>query len=197
MRKLIYFTMVSLDGFIDNPDKNLDWVSVDQEVHTFINDLERDKDAGLYGRRMYEIMRDFWPTADTPENPPEIIDYARIYNAQHKIVFSRTLEQVEGNARLVKGDAITEVARLKAEPGHDMGVGGSILAGALMQAGLVDEYHIFIQPVILGAGTPMIPVLDKRVNLRLMETKVFGSGVVFLRYEVTQINPDRPYSRDI
>jgi len=186
MRKLVYFNSVSLDGFIDSTDKNLDWVIVNKEEKTFINDLQREFGAYLFGRRIYEMMQDYWPAADTPENPPEIVDYARIYRAKPKIVFSSTLDQVEGNARLVRGDAVEEVRRLKAEPGKDLEMSGSVLAGTLIRAGLVDEYQLLIQPVILGAGTRMLPALDRRDHLQLIETHAFTSGVVYLRYSVLQ-----------
>ena len=99
-------------------------------------------------------------------------------------MFSRTLDRVEWNSRLVRDDAVAEVARLKAEPGFDMDVGGPTIASALMRAGLIDEYRLFVQPVILGAGRPFFPALEDRIGLRLLETRTFGSGVVYLRYEV-------------
>lgn len=184
MRKLVYFTMVSLDGYIETVDHSLEWVIVDEELHRFINVIqERDTGMDVNGRRMYELMQAFWPTADNRSNPDYIVEYARIWKQIPKLVFSSTLDKVEGNARLVRGDAVAEVQKLKAEDGKNLEVGGAELAGALMKAGLVDEYRIFVQPVILGAGTRMIPMLDQPVNLRLVETRTFGSGVVYLRYQ--------------
>jgi dihydrofolate reductase len=182
MRKLIYFTMASLDGFIDHPDSSLDWVIVDEELHRFINGLESQAGAYLYGRRMYELMQAAWPPVENdPSAPAFMVEFSKIWKKIPKIVFSSTLERVEGNARLVKEDPVETVKRMKDEPGPDLEVGGAVLASALMRAGLVDEYRIFIQPVALGAGTRMFPPLDEVVKLRLVETKAFGSGVVYVR----------------
>ncbi|MCL4560806.1 MAG: dihydrofolate reductase family protein [Chloroflexi bacterium] len=183
MRKLIYFTMASIDGFIERSDGNSDWVIVDEELHLYLNNRERDIGAYLYGRRMYELMMDFWPTADAQSNPAYVVEFAQIWKQIPKIVFSRTLERVEGNAVLVKEDVVTEVARLKEQPGKDLEVGGAKLARTLMESGLIDEYQIYIQPVILGSGTPMFPAMGQTVRLKLVETHNFSSGVVFLRYQ--------------
>jgi dihydrofolate reductase len=182
MRKLIYFSMASVDGFMDRPDRNLDWVIIDEELHTYVNNLEREIGVYLYGRRMYEIMEAYWPTADKQSSLTYEVEFARIYKKIPKIVFSKTLERVEGNARLVRENVVEEVTRLKEQPGKDLEVGGANLASTLMRAGLIDEYRIFVHPVILGAGTPMFPALDEATKLRLVETHTFGSGVVFLRY---------------
>lgn len=183
MRKLVYFTMASLDGLIDSADRDLDWVIVDEELHRYLNNLELEMGGYLYGRRMYELMQAYWPTADVQSNPAFIREYSQIWKGIPKFVFSSALDRVEGNARLVKGDAVAEVTRLKEQPGKDLEVGGAILASTLIRAGLVDEYRIFVQPVILGAGTPMFPGLDEVIRLRLAETHSFHSGVVYLRYQ--------------
>jgi len=183
MRKLIYFTMASVDGFMDNPERNLDWVIIDEELHRYINNQEREIGVALYGRRMYEIMEAYWPTMDTQSSVAVEVEFAHIYKKIPKIVFSRTLEQVEGNARLVKGDVVEEVTRLKKQPSKDLEVGGANLASTLMKSGLVDEYRIYVQPVVLGAGTPMFPALDEAIKLRLVEPHAFSCGVVFLRYQ--------------
>ncbi len=183
MRKLIYFTMASLDGFIEGPDHTIDWVIVDEELHRYVNEREREIGAYLYGRRMYELMQSYWPTADTQSNLAFEVEFSRIWKQIPKIVFSRTLERVEGNARLVRGDVIEEVTRLKEQPGNDIEVGGAELAATLIRAGFVDEYRIYVQPVILGAGTPMFSALDRAIHLRLVESHTFGSGVVFVRYQ--------------
>jgi len=182
VRKLIYGTMASLDGFMDRPDRNLEWVTIDEELHTYLNNQEREIGAYLHGRQMYEMMSAYWSTADSVSDQPVEIEYALIWQTIPKIVFSKTLEQVGDNARLVRGDAVAEVTRLKEEPGKNLGVGGAKLASALIRAGLVDEYQIYVQPVILGAGTPMFPVMDEAIKLRLVETHTFSSGVVYLRY---------------
>ena len=130
-------------------------------------------------------MVDYWPTAATdPAATPAMLEFARIWKDKPKIVFSRTLGRVQWNSRLVRDDAAEEVARLKAEPGFDMDVGGPTIASMLTRLGLIDEYRLFVHPVILGAGTPLFPALEDRVGLKLLETRTFGSGVVYLRYEM-------------
>ena len=185
MGKLVYGMSVSLDGFVETPSRSLDWVLVDDELHAFFNDQARELSASLYGRRMYELMVEYWPTAETdPSATPAMLEFARIWKDMPKIVFSRTLELVRWNSRLVRDDAAEEVARLKAQPGFDMDVGGPTLAATLMRTGLIDEYRLFVHPVILGAGKPFFPALDDRIGLKLLDTRTFGSGVVYLRYEV-------------
>jgi dihydrofolate reductase len=184
MSRLIYSMSVSLDGFVNTPSRSLDWVLIDEELHSFFNDEAREMSAFLYGRRMYELMVDYWPTAEADASAtPAMLEFARIWKDKPKIVFSRTLERVEWNSRLVRDDATQEVARLKAQPGFDMDVGGPTIAATLMQAGLIDEYRLSVHPVILGAGTPFFPPLEGRIGLKLLETRTFGSGVVCHRYE--------------
>jgi|WetSurMetagenome_2_1015567.scaffolds.fasta_scaffold53713_4 dihydrofolate reductase len=183
MRKVIYSPMVSLDGFVEGPTRNLDWGIVDEELHSFINDQQNQIDTYLFGRRMYEVMVS-WETIGQDKSQPEyILEFARIWKRTHKIVFSKTLDQVQSNATLSKGDIVEEIARLKAEPGKDLGVGGAAIAATLMRSGLIDEYWLYIHPVVLGSGTPMFPPLDAKINLQLVETHTFNSGVVLLRYQ--------------
>ena len=183
MGRLIYSMSVSLDGFVETPSRSLDWVQVDEELHAFFNDEAREMRAFLYGRRMYELMSDYWPTAeDDPAATPAMLEFARIWKEKPKVVFSRSLETAEWNSRLVRDDAVHEVSRLKTQPGFDMDVGGPTTAAPLIRAGLIDEYHLFVQPMILGAGTPFFPGLDDRLRLKLLETRTFRSGVVYLRY---------------
>jgi dihydrofolate reductase len=159
-------------------------VLVDEELHSFFNDEAREMSAFLYGRRLYQVMVDYWPTAETdPSATPAMLEFARLWKDKPKIVFSRTLERVDWNSRLVRDDAAEEVVRLKAQPGFDMDVGGATTAATLMRFGLIDEYRLFVHPVILGSGTPFFPPLEDRIGLRLLETRTFGSGVVYLRYE--------------
>ena len=187
MGKLIYSMSVSLDGFVETPSRSLDWVMVDEELHSFFNDQAREMSAFLYGRRLFEVMVDYWPTAETdPSATPAMLEFAHIWKDKPKIVFSTTLAHVDWNSRLVRDGAAEEVARLKARPGFDMDVGGPTLASTLMRAGLIDEYRLFVHPVILGAGTPFFPTLDGRIGLKLLETRTFASGVVYLRYETVQ-----------
>jgi dihydrofolate reductase len=183
MRKIIYSMLVSLDGFIEGPNRELDWHIIDEELHRFINDQQSAIDTQLYGRRMYEVMA-YWETADTnPSSPEYELEFARIWKNMSKIVFSKTLEQVQGNARLVREDIAAEIATLKAQPGKDMDLGGPTIASTFMQLGLIDEYRLYVQPVVLGSGTTMFPALDNAINLRLVETRAFASGVVYLRYQ--------------
>jgi dihydrofolate reductase len=153
-----------------------------KEFHTFVNEQQREFDTYLYGRRMYEVMA-YWETADQDPSAPEYeLEFARIWQKMPKIVFSKTLEQVQGNARLVKDNIAAEVTRLKAQPGRNMDLGGPTLASTFMRLGLIDEYRLFVQPVVLGSGTPFFPALDDTIKLRLVETHTFGSGVVYLHY---------------
>jgi dihydrofolate reductase len=186
MGRLIYSMSVSLDGFIETPSRSLDWARVDEELHSMFNDEAREVSAFLYGRRMYELMVDYWPTAESdPSATPAMLEFAGIWRDKPKIVFSRALTNVEWNSRLVRGDAVDEVARLKARPGFDMSVGGPTAAAPLIRAGLIDDYRLSVHPVILGAGTPFFPAMEDRLSLRLVETRTFGSGVVYLRYEAS------------
>jgi dihydrofolate reductase len=182
MRKLIYSMGVSLDGFIAGPHGEIDWSAPDEELHRFHNEQTRELGVHLCGRRLYEVMV-YWETAD--QNPaigePEL-EFARIWQGLPKIVFSTTLEQVEGNASLAVGGVGEEVAKLKQAPGKDLAVGGAGLASACIELGLVDEYRLFVSPVVLGGGTPFFPSLEQRIGLELVETRTFGSRVVYLRY---------------
>ena len=184
MPKLIYSMMVSLDGFIEDSRRSLDWVIVERELHQYINNQQAGIGAYLYGRHMYENMSAYWPTADAdPTIPDYVLEWAHIWKPMPKIVFSKTLEKVEWNSRLVSENAAEEVRKLKAQSGKDLSVGGATLAATFVRLGLVDEYQLFVQPVVLGSGTPFFPAVDDKINLRLVETHTFGTGVVFLRYQ--------------
>jgi dihydrofolate reductase len=181
MRKLIYSMGVSLDGFIAGPDGEIDWGAPDEELHRFHNQQVRELGVHLCGRKLYETMV-YWETADqNPAAPEYELEFAHIWKALPKIVFSKTLEKVEGNARLVRGGAAEEVARLKAEPGKDLAVGGAGLASTFIKLGLVDEFRLFVSPVVLGGGTRYFPALEEAIDLELVETRTFGSRVVYLR----------------
>jgi dihydrofolate reductase len=182
MRKVIYSMGVSLDGFIAGPDGEIDWSAPDEELHRFHNQQTREIGAHLYGRRLYEVMT-YWETADEkPSAPEHELEFARIWKDTPKIVFSKTLSEVQGNARLVRDSVAEEVAKLKEQPGKDLAVGGAGLASTVMKLGLIDEYRLFVSPVVLGGGTPYFPALDERINLELVETRTFGSRVVYVRY---------------
>ena len=182
MRKVIYSMGVSLDGFIAGPDGAIDWSAPDDELHRFHNQQTREVGAHFCGRRLYEVMV-YWETADQNPSPAELRARVRPDLAGlPKVVFSTTLEAVEGNARLATDDVAEEVAELKQEPGKDMAVGGAGLASTFIELGLIDEYRLFVSPVVLGGGTPYFPALDQRIGLELVETRTFGSRVVYLRY---------------
>ena len=184
MGRIIYSMSVSLDGFVETPSRSLDWVRVDDELHSFFNDEAGEMSAFIYGRRMYQLMTDYWPTAESdPSATPVMVEFARIWRDIPKIVLSRTLEHVDWNSRLIHEDGADEVARLRAQAGFDMSVGGPATASTFLRAGLIDEVRLFVQPVILGAGTPFFPAVDDRIELILLESRTFGSGVVYLRYE--------------
>jgi dihydrofolate reductase len=182
MRKLIYSMSVSLDGFIAGPDGEIDWGAPDEELHRFHNERTRELGVHLLGRRLYETMV-YWETADQdPDLRDFELEFAGIWKPLPKIVFSKTLEKVEGNARLARDVVADEIARMKREPGKDLGVGGAGLAATLTKLGLIDEYWLFVYPVVLGGGTPYFPALDERIPLELVETRTFASRVVYLRY---------------
>ena len=175
---------VSLDGYVAPPDRSLDFVHVDEELHEVFNDEARSVATMLNGRRMYELMVAYWPTADQDPAAPHVIrDFARIWRDKPKVVFSTTLDKVDWNTRLVRGDAVAEVRRLKEQHDNDMDVGGPTLAASLIAADLVDEYRLYVNPVVLGAGISYFPALEHALELRLLDLRRFGGDVVYLRYE--------------
>lgn len=174
---------VSLDGYIADPRGEIDWSAPDDELHRFHNERVRELGGHLCGRRLYETML-YWETADQdPALGETQREFARIWQALPKVVFSNTIDEVEGNWRLVRGDPAEEVRRLKEEPGKDLGVGGARLAASLTKLGLIDDYELFVNPVVLGGGTPFFPPLEERIELDLVDTRTFGSRVVYLRYQ--------------
>ena len=182
MRKVIYSMGVSLDGFIAGPKGEIDWSAPDEELHRFHNQQARETGVHLYGRRLYEAMT-YWETAEQNASARAYeLEFARIWRDTPKIVFSKSLAQVQGNATLATGDPAEEVAKLKGRAGKDLAVGGAALASSLMKEGLIDEYRLFVSPVLLGTGRPYFPALDRRIELQLLETRTFASRVVYLRY---------------
>ena len=182
MRSLIYSMALSLDGYIAGPEGEGGWARPDEELHRFHNEQASELGLHLLGRRLYEVMA-YWETAEerNPEAPDHALEFARIWKELPKIVYSRTLEAVEGNATLSRADPVSEVGALKAQPGEDIAVGGADLASTLTARGLIDEYRLFETPVVLGGGTPFFKG-PTRMDLELVETRTFGSGVVYLRY---------------
>ena len=179
----VSFSMgVSLDGFIADPHGEIDWTVPDEELFQFHIDQTRELSAHLCGRRLYEAML-VWETAPDSQWDPAELEFARIWRALPKVVFSSTLEQVEGNARVATDDVATEVARLK--EGGNVSVGGAGLAATLVEQDLIDDYRLFVYPVVLGGGTPYFPARAERLDLELVETRTFGARVVYLRYRRT------------
>ncbi len=181
MPSLIYSMTVSLDGFIAGPDGDIGWSGPDEELHRFHNARVAELGAQLCGRRLYETMV-YWDTADRESLPPEGVEFEQIWRELPKLVFSTTLDSVQGNATLAREKPADTVARLKREQGKDIAVGGAGLARGLLAEGLVDEYRLFVSPVVLGAGTPYFPPLERMIELELVETRTFGSRVTYLRY---------------
>jgi dihydrofolate reductase len=184
MGKLIYEMNVSLDGFVETPDQSLDWVNIDEELHFWFNEQSRAVDASIYGRRMYELMASYWPTAaDDPDAGPAMVEFAGIWRETPKVVFSSKLESVDWNSRLVRGEPADELALLHNEFSGDLDVSGATLAASFIRAGLVDAFRLVVHPVVLGSGTPFWPDLSEPVPLRLVDTRRFESGAVYLGYE--------------
>jgi dihydrofolate reductase len=182
MGKLIYAGIASLDGYIADEDGKFDWSVPDEEVHAFVNDLERPVGTYLYGRRMYEVMA-AWETVDTgADQAPAMRDFARIWRAADKVVYSTTLETVtSARTRIERSFDPDEVGRMKAAAGADLTMGGPGLAAHALRAGLVDECHLFVNPISVGGGTRFLPD-HVCIELELLDERRFGNGVVFLRY---------------
>lgn len=190
MRNVIVSNLISLDGFISGPNGEIDWFGWDKELESYGKEQLGSMGAILFGRVTYELMASYWPTATAATNDQMIID---AMNNLPKIVFSKTLEKVEwNNSRLVKDDIEGEVARLKREPGKDMVIYGSgSIVSALAQAGLIDEYRIFVNPVVLGSGKPLFKDIQSRLNLKHINTKTFGNGLVLICYRPEEKNNQR------
>jgi dihydrofolate reductase len=177
--KLIYATLASLDGYTEDADGKFDWAAPDEEVHAFVNDLERPVGTYLYGRRMYDVMR-FWETV-TDEHAV-MLDYAGIWQAAEKIVYSTTLEAVSSaRTRIERSFEPDAVRALKEASERDLSVGGPALAAEALRAGLIDQVQLFLSPIVIGGGNPALPD-GVRVELELLDERRFGNGVVFLRY---------------
>jgi dihydrofolate reductase len=185
LRKIIWMMSISVDGFFEGPDHELDWQVVDDELHRHFNEQLGTMGAFLDGRVTYELMADFWPTADAdPSITGPMAEFARIWRDMPKIVYSRTLERAEWNTRVVRDVVAEDVMQLKAEPGGDLVLGGADLAATFMRLDLIDEYRLYVHPVVIGRGKSAFKPCDSRTRLRLHEARAFGSGVVLLRYGV-------------
>jgi dihydrofolate reductase len=184
MGRLIYSMNVSLDGYAAGPDGGLDWTTIDEEIHGWWNDRVREADAVVWGRRTYELMVAHWPTAASdPGATPAMLEFARIINPISKVVFSTTLDEVAWNGRLVQGDVGDVLGRLREDFEGDLHMGGPTLAAQFVRRGLVDVYRLVVHPVIVGGGLPFFPDLERPAGLRLLETRTFESGAVYLGYE--------------
>ncbi|MEU0935860.1 dihydrofolate reductase family protein [Embleya sp. NPDC005971] len=185
MRKIIYSLQVSLDGFMEGPNREIDWHLVDDELHQYFNDWLRTMGGFLTGRVTHELMADFWPTADAdPANAGPMAEFAGIWRNMPKIVYSRTLERADWNTTIKREVVAEEISALKAEPGGDLVVGGPDLADTFRRMGLIDEYAVHVHPVLIGRGRPMFRLMDGITDLRLVENRTFGNGVVRLVYRV-------------
>jgi dihydrofolate reductase len=182
MAKLIYTAITSLDGYVEDEEGNFDWGAPDEEVHRFVNDLERPFGTYLYGRRMYEVML-FWEVLPAlAEQPPVARDFAALWRAADKVVYSTTLEAVSSTrTRIERAFDPVVVGHMKETSAHDLTVGGSDLAAQAIRAGLVDECHLFLTPVLVGGGKPALPG-HVRMHLELLDERRFASGVVHLHY---------------
>jgi dihydrofolate reductase len=183
MAKLIYAAIASLDGYVEDKAGRFDWARPDEEVHAFVNDLERDIGTYLYGRRLYEVMS-VWETMDVSDEPAAMRDYAEIWRAADKIVYSRTLEEAPtARTRLERNFDPAAVRRLKEEADRDLAIGGAELAATALTTGLVDELHLFLNPVLVGAGKRALPD-GIRLDLALLDEHRFAGGVVHLHYSL-------------
>jgi dihydrofolate reductase len=185
MARLIYSMLMSLDGYISDEAGNFDWAEPSEEVHRFVNDLERPIGTYLYGRRMYEVMS-AWETMHTiPDQPPFILDYAAIWQAADKVVYSRTLDTVStARTSLERTFDPDAVRQMKAELGRDLTVSGPGLAAAAFAAGLVDELHLFVSPIVVGGGTRALPD-HVRLELDLVQERRFDNGMIYLRHRAS------------
>lgn len=182
MAKLIYSAITSLDGYVADKEGSFDWAMPDEAVHTFINDLERPVGTYLLGRRMYEVMA-FWETVHTyADQPPFVLDFARIWQTADKVVYSRTMATASTARTRIERDFDPEaVKQLKARARRDISVGGPELAAQAFKAGLVDECYLFLTPIVVGGGKRSLPS-NVRLGLELMDERRFGNGMVYLRY---------------
>jgi dihydrofolate reductase len=186
MAKLIYTAISSLDGYVADEDGKFDWSAPDEEVHTFVNDLTRPIGTHLYGRRMYEVLR-AWETMDLADQPPHIRDFAAIWQGADKIVYSRTLTTVSGaRTRIEREFDPGAVQQMKADLERDLTVGGPGLAAEAIRAGLVDEIHLLLAPILVGGGKHALPD-DVRIELELVDEQRFGNGTVHLHYRASAV----------
>ena len=183
MGKIVLMMSVSVDGYIEGPDREIDWHMVDDELHRDFNEQLGAMGAFLSGRVTYELMAEFWPTADQdPSSSEPMVEFARIWRDTPKIVYSSTLERAGWNTTIVREVVPSEVQQLKERTTGDLALGGADLAAAFLRQDLVDEYRIYVHPVRIGRGKPLFAPSDATVQLQLAESRTFGNGVVLLHY---------------
>jgi dihydrofolate reductase len=183
MGKLVYSLSTSIDGYIEGPDRDISWHRVDEDLHWFFNEKFDGFGAFVSGGMTYRMMADFWPTADQdPESSPSMVEFARIWRDKPKIVYSRTLDHADWNTTIVRDIVPDDVRSLKEQFEGDLVVGGPQIAAQLIPHDLIDEFHVNVMPVAIGAGTPMFPAGADALDLTLIDSRAFGNGVVLLRY---------------
>ncbi|WP_188187943.1 dihydrofolate reductase family protein [Nonomuraea sp. SYSU D8015] len=184
MGKLIYWVHTSVDGHIDGPNGEFDWTEMGPELSAYGDEVHARVGTFLYGRLVWEMMSGYWPTADQTSDHPHDLTFASIWRSTPKVVFSTTLKEAGWNTRIVSGNLGEEVAELKRQSDQDLLLnGGSQLASAIGELGLIDEYHIMVHPVVLGGGRPLFPPQKERLDLRLTDSRTFDARTVLLRYE--------------
>jgi dihydrofolate reductase len=190
MAKLIYYAISSLDGYIEDTDGSFDWAEPDEEVHTFVNDLVRPAGTYLFGRRMYETMVAWERLPDLAAQPPAVQDFAEIWQPAEKIVYSTTLQTVSSARTRIEREFDPEAVRqLKARADRDLTIGGPELAAQAIEAGLVDEYHLLLVPVVVGAGKRSLPERNVRLRLELLDERRFANGTMYLHYRTSSAPP--------
>ena len=187
MRKIVLMISVSIDGFIEGPNREIDWHLVDDELHAHFNEQLAAMGGFIDGRVTYEMMAEFWPTADEdPANAGPMAEFAKIWRDMPKYVYSTTLQRADWNTTIVRELVAEDVRRLQSQPGGDLALGGADLSESFRKLDLIDEYWLYIHPIVLGRGNPLFRPADAQVHLRLVDTRTFGNGVVLLRYERPQ-----------
>jgi dihydrofolate reductase len=186
VNRILLHMMVSLDGFFEGPDRSLDWHMVDAELHQYFNDEMRDAGAFLGGRLNYELMESFWPSADEGDDvPPVMAEFAEIWRRVPKVVYSTTLDTVGDNATLVREVDPVAVRQVRDQASGDLYVGGAILGRHFLEQGLIDEFRLYVNPVVIGEGRRLFEEGAHRRDLQLLESRPFTNGVVLLRYAVS------------
>jgi dihydrofolate reductase len=192
MRKIVLMMSVSLDGYMEGPNREIDWHVVDDELHQHFNDVLKEMGAFLEGRVTYELMDGYWPDADRdPDASAPVVEFARIWRNMPKVVFSRTLKHADWHTTIVRDVVVEDILALKAQDGGDLALGGADLAAEFLRHDLVDEFRVYVHPVLVGRGKRLFPEADALTNLRLIDSHRFGNGVVLLHYERTAEAGDR------